>query len=194
MYLQPDSMAVKKPIPMSQAFYNIKGWHNNGNIQLDHRIVEELELDDYVNLIFSKGKKTVFLYIGYYSTIKKVGAAHSPLVCFTGQGWSLSDLENKRLKIGEEKIHIKRAIASIGNRKELLLYWFQAYDRTSSGTFLQKLNTLQVKLKNGREDNAFVRITVPMDRITIEEAHNTGREFVELFYPIFLEYIKEGQY
>jgi EpsI family protein len=177
---------------MTHAFTNIKGWHNNGIVQLDRKIVEELELDDYVNYNFYKGKETVFLYIGYYSTIKKVGAAHSPLVCFTGQGWSLSDLESKSLKIGEEKIHIKRAIASIGDRKELLLYWFQAYDRTSAGSFLQKLNTLWSKFKNGREDNAFVRITVPMNGKSAEQAYSTGKDFIEIFYPLFLEYIQKS--
>lgn len=192
VYQQPESKAAKKQMTLAQTLAEIKGWNSKGLIELDQEIVESLELDDYVNHNFSNGSETVFLYIGYYLTSKKVGAADSPLVCFPGQGWQLSDPENDILKIGEEKINLTKMIASIGTRKELLIYWFQAYDRTSPGTFLQKLNTLWSKFKNRREDNAFVRITVPMDGKTIEQAYSTGKDFIELFYPRFLEYIQES--
>ncbi|GAG81238.1 unnamed protein product, partial [marine sediment metagenome] len=66
------------------------------------------------------------------------------------------------------------------------------FDRTSQGTFHQKFNTLWSKFRNGREDNAFVRITVAMDGIKADEAYKTGKEFIELFYPLFLEYVKES--
>jgi EpsI family protein len=192
VYWQPEPKAAKKRLALAQSFEGIKGWRNNGFVQLDQRIVNSLELDDYVNHNFSNGGEMVSLYIGYYLTSKKVGAAHSPLVCFPGQGWVLSNSENKSLKIGEEKVNLKKMVASIGSRKELLIYWFQAYDRTSQGTFLQKLNTLWSKFRNGRGDNAFVRITVPMDGIKAGEAYKTGKEFIELFYPRFLEYVKEN--
>lgn len=83
-------------------------------------------------------------------------------------------------------------VASIGSRKELLIYLFQAYDRTSPGTFLQKLNTLWSKFRNGREDNAFVRITVPLNGMAVDEAYSTGKKFVENFYPQFLKYVREN--
>jgi hypothetical protein len=83
-------------------------------------------------------------------------------------------------------------VASIGPRKELLIYWFQAYDRTSPGTFRQKFNTLLSKFHKGREDNAFVRITVPMNEITVDEAYSTGKNFIEKFYPHFLKYVREN--
>ena len=192
IYWQPESKAAKKQSTLAQTLAEIRGWHNNGLVELDQEIVQWLELDDYINHNFSNGRETVSLYIGYYLTSKKVGAAHSPLVCFPGQGWYLSDSENKTLKIGEEKINLKKMTASIGPRKELLIYWFQAFDRTSPGTFGQKLNTLWSKFKNGREDNAFVRVTVPMDGISSEEAYSTGENFIKLFYPLFLKYIKES--
>jgi len=192
VYWQPDSKAAKKQLTLTETLSNLKGWRSKGLVELDRLIVDTLKLDDYVNHNFSNGGEMVSLYIGYYLTSKNVGAAHSPLVCFPGQGWGLSDSENNLIKIGENKINLKTMVASIGSRKELLIYWFQAYDRTSPGTFLQKLNTLWSKFRNGREDNAFVRITVPMDGITADQAYTTGREFIELFYPRFLKYVKEN--
>jgi EpsI family protein len=193
VYRQPESKAAKKQLTLAEALSDIKGWHSKGLFELDRRIVEALDLDDYVNHNFSNGIETVSLYIGYYLTSKKVGAAHSPLVCFQGQGWLLSDSKNKTLRIGEEKISLKKMIATIGNRKELLIYWFQAYDRTSPGTFLQKLNILLSKFRNERVDNAFVRVTVPMQNMSAEEAYNTGIRFIENFYPVFLDYVKNDK-
>jgi len=192
VYWQPDSKEAKKRFTLAQTFANIKGWQNNGLVLLDRRILKTLELDDYVNHNFSNDGDNVYLYIGYYLTSKKVGAVHSPLVCFPGQGWVLSESENKTLKIDEEKINLTKIIASIGSRKELLIYWFQAYDRTSPGTFLQKLNILFSKFRNKRVDNAFVRITVPIQNGSIEEAYNSGVKFIEDFYPVFLDYVKNG--
>ncbi len=193
VYWQPESKASKKQLTLSETLSDIKGWRSEGLVELDRGIVESLDLDDYVNHNFSNGSETVSLYIGFYLTSKKVGAAHSPLVCFPGQGWVLADAENKSLRIGEEKINYSKMLASIGSRKELLIYWFQAFDRTSPGTFLQKLNTLWSKFHKGRTDNAFVRITVAIHDKSVDEAYDTGIQFIEAFYPRFLEYIKENQ-
>jgi EpsI family protein len=189
VYWQPGSRVANKRLTLAEAVANIKGWRSEGPVPLDRNIVDSLELDDYVNGNFSNGRQTVSLYIGYYLTSKKVGAAHSPLVCFPGQGWVLSDSQNQSLSIGEEKLKFSKMLASIGARKELLIYWFQAYNRTSPGTFLQKLNTLWSKFRNGRTDNAFVRVTVPIHDRSIDEAYDTGMKFVKAFYPRFLEYI-----
>lgn len=191
IYWQPSSKAVEKKLSLSQALSDIKGWKSNGSTPLDPRIVKSLKLDDYVNQTYSNGNNTVSLYIGYYLTTKKVGAAHSPLVCFPGQGWVLSDVEEKSLKIGKASIHLLDMLAARGQSKELVLYWFQAYDRTSPGTFLQKIYTLWAKFIHHREDNAFVRVSIPMENQAKSRAFDTGFAFINEFYPQFLKYVRE---
>ena len=190
VYSQTDSVSVKKKMPLYRALAKIEGWQVE-QVRLDKEIVDALKLDDYVNQNYKNGQDSVSLYIGYYLTSKKVGAAHSPLVCFPGQGWQLSDLERKAAILGDETINLQQIIASNGGRKELLIYWFQSYDKTSPGTFVQKLNTLFSKFVNRREDNAFVRVTVPMAGISDGEAYQIGVKFIKSFYPIFLQYVKE---
>ena len=190
IHLNFNSSIKTKRIPLSQTVNNIKGWENTGVTNFGKNIVEALELDDYVNQTYFQGNKTVSLYIGYYNTAKKVGAAHSPLVCFPGQGWVVSKAEDKSINIKKYTLNLKSMIVSKGKRKELILYWFQAYDKTSSGTFLQKVYTLQSKFFQHREDNAFVRVIIPMtDGKSKEYAFQTGIEFIEIFYPDFVKYI-----
>ena len=124
-------------MPLAQALEGIDGWRSSDLVQLDRKIIDALFLDEYVNNRFSNGSESVFLYVGYYLTSKKVGAAHSPLVCFPGQGWILDDFEDKdtSIRVDNETINLRHIIATLGNREELLLYWWQAFDKTSPDTF-----------------------------------------------------------
>jgi len=190
IYRHPSSKAVEKKIPLSQALSDINGWVMRGYTPLDPTIVKALELDDYINQNYSNGNNTISLYIGYYLTTKKVGAAHSPLVCFPGQGWVVSNTKDESLTIGGHHLQLASMVIDMGQRKELVLYWYQSFDKTSSGTFLQKIYALWAKFLNRGEENAFVRISISMDRQSIEKVFITGAEFINAFYPRFLKYLK----
>lgn len=192
IYGDKGSENARKPVPLTHALANLPGWTTAGNLPLDAKIVDSLELDDYFYQNFTNGKESVSLYIGYYFSSKKVGAAHSPLVCFPGQGWLLQGGRQRAINVGGEKINLMSVEASTPNRKELLIFWFQAFDDTSSSEFFQKLYTLKSKILNGREDNAFVRITVPMDKISPDAAYAIGVGFIQTFYPSFLKQIHSG--
>ena len=192
IYVQPSSKVITKKVLLSQTLSDINGWKIDGVIPLDQRVVNMLQLDDYVNQYYSKGNKTVSLYVGYYLTTEKLGVVHDPLVCFPGQGWIISKAEKKTLRIRGDNVHLTSMIVTKGQQKELTLYWFQAFDKTSPNTFLQKIYSLLVKYLNGREDNAFVRVTIQMNKQSIKEASNIGVKFIEDFFPLFLKYVREN--
>ena len=192
IYRKPPSRAANKQVPLAQALADIKGWTVSGNAPLDQKILKALELDDYVNHSFTNGNDTISLYIGYYLTSKKVGAAHSPLVCFPGQGWVLSKAEKRSLIVQGNDVHLMSMVISKGQMKELVLYWFQAFDRSTPGTFLQKVYALLAKFFHAKEDNAFVRISMSLEGKSLDEAQETMFAFIRDFYPVFLTYIRQG--
>jgi EpsI family protein len=195
IYWDFDSKVTTKRIPLSQAVNNLKGWKITGFTNLDKSIVEALNLDDYVNQNYFKGNKTVSLYIGYYNTGKKVGAAHSPLVCFPGQGWVVKDKKKNNLILNpknDEKVSYSSMVAERSGEKELVVYWVQSYDTTTRDTFSQKITLLWNRLFNKGEDNAFVRITMRIGEKSAPECEETIKEFIKAFYPVFLEYVKTG--
>ena len=133
IYRTPTSKGVNKQIPLTQALSDIKGWVMSKYTPLDPRIVKSLELDDYANQNYSNGKNTISLYIGYYLTTKKVGAAHDPLVCFPGQGWLVSDKQKDKIVLNpkpRDSISYSSMMVQRGSQKELIIYWFQSYDKT----------------------------------------------------------------
>jgi len=193
IYLRPSSKAVEKRVPLNQVLSDLEGWRSSGFIELDPRIVKSLELDDYINQSYSNGKDTVSLYIGYYLTSKKVGAAHDPLVCFPGQGWLVSDTQKGKIGLNPEpggSMSYSSMIVHRRSQKELIVYWFQSYDKTNPDTLSQKINSLWGKLSQGREDNALVRISTPVGEKSLSECRETIFEFISSFYPVFLDYIK----
>jgi EpsI family protein len=178
--------------PLKTAMENIEGWTARPPIDLDPAIVKALALDDYLNRNYTRGEDTLALYIGYYYTSEKIGAAHDPLVCFPGQGWELSQQEIGAFTIpqaSDTRVEYASMVAEIGGHKELIVYWFQAMDSTSPNTFWQKINLLRKKLFNQGGENAFVRISLPLKNGSVGETRQLIEEFVERFYPQFVAYV-----
>ena len=181
-----------KDRPVLEVLSNIGDWEIGNVIPMDQEILKILNLDDYLHQTYRNGHGMVSLYIGYYMTANKVGEAHSPLVCFPGQGWVISNMKKETLMVGSSPISLMTMIVTKGENKELILYWYQSVDKTASDTFGQKIQTLWHKFYNRREDNAFVRISVPVGAFGKEEALKTGVAFIKVFYPEFLEHIRNG--
>lgn len=172
----------------------IQGWSKPVVSPLDELIISTLRLDDYVNLVYNQNQHSIALYIGYYSQAGKVGAAHDPLVCFPGQGWILSQRKEGIIEVdvGEDtstKVNYASMVGQSGSAKELIVYWFQAYDRTSPGTFWQKILLAWRRIRQKGSANAFVRITTPIDGQTTNEEHAAIENFIKAFYPTFYSHI-----
>jgi EpsI family protein len=192
VHLGTRSYAVVKTGNLREGLAGLGGWRISGDTPLEPAIASELMLDDYINRSYANGADSVSLYIGYYLSSKKVGAAHSPLVCFPGQGWFLQDPVLKTEMVEGREIHLMHVTASTPQSKVLLIFWFQSYDRTTSSEFFQKLNTLRSRFFEQREDNAFVRVTVPMDKRSACEAYQIGISFIRDFYPVFISHVHKS--
>ena len=173
---------------------DIPDWHRKGGTELAPKVVKELKLDDYVNSGYANGSEEVFLYIGQYYSSEKVGAAHDPLVCFPGQGWKISSRSSGKIQVpgtaGNRSVSYSTMIAEMGDRRQLLLYWFQSFDKAHSNTLLQKLSSFKNTLLGRGQNNAFVRISTSLEKKDPSEAKDLIVEFVRDFYPLYLEYIK----
>ncbi len=189
VHTMPVSQAVIKKISLRAALSSIGDWRIEGFSPLDKKIVEALDLDDYLNAAYSRGQDTASLYVGYYGSAKKVGAAHDPLVCFHGQGWVITESAGDVLLLKDGRhINCSCMLVERDEMKELIVYWFQSYRYTCSSTFSQKVVSLWNRLAANREDNAFVRVIVPV-KDSASSARLVANDFIESFYPTFIEFI-----
>jgi EpsI family protein len=191
VHATPKPTIVIPAFSLDDSLGTLPGWAES-KIPIQEDIIKALELDDYLYSFYQQGSNPASLYIGYYYSKKKLGAAHSPLVCIPGSGWKISNLRkirnaNEGTRKYPEEISVMRI--EKGENKELVVYWFQAYDRATSDTFRQKVATLFQKIRKGKEANAFVRVTVPIRDGGDKEAYDVARKFITAFYPRFLDYI-----
>ena len=180
---------------LAESLQNIDGWTKKVDAPLDLSIVMELKLDEYINTVYQKDNQEVTLYIGYYAQSEKVGAAHDPLVCFPGQGWVLSQKKDDTVEVDiangiTATVNYASMVGRSGDSMQFIVYWFQAYDKTSPSTFSQKLFLIWKRLLNQGTQNAFVRITTSL---TSPGNHQdvTAKidNFIQSFYPQFYRHI-----
>jgi len=186
--------SVKKG-SLNQALAKVDGWKAGPHIPYDKEVVKSLALDDYVNRVFVKDDNSIALYVGYYLTSKKVGAAHDPLVCFPGQGWSVSGRNKGIVEIdGDADLKVSYSTMMVNrgvDNTNVILYWFQAYETANTNTLSQKITAMKQKITDAREDNAFVRLTCSTAERSKAECIESMRDFIKGFYPVFLNYIRE---
>ena len=178
--------------PLQQVFAKIGAWNLVRNFPMDDSIIEELKLDDYLFQSYGRDKVLVNLYIGYYHSSRKVGAAHHPLVCFQGQGWQISNRQSGEYLLTHDpglKISYSSMIAERQGERELIVYWFQAHSKAVATPPAQKYALFLNKLSGKGEDNAFVRITTPIGKETPEAVQKNLFDFIEGFYPDFYRYV-----
>jgi len=187
-----DDRPLKVKAPLREAFADIKGWNATGNALLDENVERALELDDYLFSGYERGDKIVSLYIGYYRSAAKIGAAHDPLVCFSGQGWRTGGHVRGKYALRALpglQIAYSSMLAENAGERALILYWFQTNGRTSSNSFSQKIDMISDRIFKRGEDNAFVRITTPLGNEVPEVARKRIFDFIDTFYPAFHSYM-----
>lgn len=187
-----QSQASVDKKPLQQVFSGFGPWRNCGTFPMDAKIVEALQLDDYLYQAFQREQGGVNLYIGYYHSAKKVGAAHDPLVCFQGQGWKISQRDSGSYALTRHpglKISYSSMLAERQDEREVIVYWFQANAKAAADTQSQKVAMMLDKIAGKGGESAFVRLSTPVGGGTPEAARRRIFEFIEDFYPDFLNYV-----
>jgi EpsI family protein len=108
----------------------------------------------------------ITLFVAYYNTLEKAGSSHSPIVCFTGQGWHIDKVDDVEIPLsprGTSSIRINWMAQSKQSATMVTLYWYQARGRIFTNRGLQKLCLFYRSLFRNSTSNAFVRLTVSLD-------------------------------
>lgn len=189
-YSSESPSAVPNKKPLKNYFINIDGFQSVDNIDLSQEAYDMLKLDDYYFASYANAGQRVNLYIGYYYSANKAYASHSPLVCYPSQGWKLEGRQKSgHLNIGKYRINYDEVITSLGRDRELVIYWYQAYQHTTSFIYKNKILMAYNRLVNKNEQHAFVRIAVPFGKSDYATAKQSALAFINAFYPIFIDYI-----
>jgi EpsI family protein len=177
---------------LSEFLREIDGYKIGTDIPLEKGVSNMLKLDDYVFTNYNKDNQNVTLYIGHYYTLAKLTAAHSPLVCYPSQGWIIDEPITHQVTISNDTLHYGELVARLGDKQELIMYWYQAYHKSMSEISKLKLATAINKLRDNNEQHGFVRVSIPFSGTDQEQARATGLTFIKAFWPHYLSYIENN--
>lgn len=155
----------------------------------DKNVLSILDPDKivYRNYHNNTGHPPITLFIGYYNTLEKADFSHSPLVCFTGQGWKIDSTTKKEISIDLQDtpiIRVNQMIQTKLNTTMITLFWYQSTHRAFTNRGIQKLSLFLGKFSGRLDHNAFIRITtiVPPEK-SEEETITHLFSFIKDMYP-----------
>jgi len=133
------------------------------NAPIEAEEVRASGVSDYLNWDYDLGGvQPVSLYIGYHATQQGDKRMHSPTLCLPGSGWTPNDARLVPVAAEGHTYTVNRYMLQKGPYQILVYYWFQGRGRVTAGEGTLKLNAFKDALVSHRDEEALVRIVVPM--------------------------------
>lgn len=128
---------------------------NPEQLALINKIYNQTLSRTYIN---DKGDR-VMLSIAYGGDQSDSMQVHRPEVCYTGNGFQMTDIEIVDLDTGYGIIPIKRIFAIMGERREPITYWITIGDAVAVNTLKWKLQQLKYGLTGRVPDGLLFRVS-----------------------------------
>jgi len=171
---------------------NIAEWVGT-DIVMDKTVFSMIQPDvlvfrDYKN----KRGNIINVYIGYYHSMDKSDLAHSPLVCYPGQGWDVKDVDVREVGIDgfPGGIQVHPLVIEKGRDTDLVWYWYQTIGYSTASVGKMRIKLFLNKLKGRDTSNCFIRISIPIQNGNLEEGEKILHGFIQEAYPSIYEHLK----
>jgi EpsI family protein len=133
------------------------------DVQVEPFVMAALSPDLAVSKVYTKrGKPSITLFMAYYTTMEKADLSHSPIVCFTGQGWEFLSVTTRKVPVtssGRQVVSVNHSIQKKLDTTLVTLYWYQSVNEAYANRGYQKLALFFGKLMGAKDNNAFMRLT-----------------------------------
>lgn len=175
------------PISDNEFPSRIAGWTGE-EVIYDKEVLSSLAPDKIIYKTFHKEKSgpPITLFMAYYNIHEKADLSHSPVVCFTGQGWEIKEKGRKEIPINlpnNAKITVNHMVQSKLDTTMITLFWFQSANRAFANRGIQKLFLFFENLLGRPDNNAFVRLTsiVPPGKSVVETTDYLSAFVIDLY-------------
>lgn len=186
-------------VPKRETFFEfptrVETWTGRRSA-LEQVYLDALKLDDYILADYLRGgRELVNLYVAWYDSQRAGNSAHSPRSCLPGGGWRMTQfdqIEVRGVQVAGKPLRVNRVQIELGNRKQLVYYWFQQRGRVITNEYLVKWYLFVDSLTRQRTDGAMVRLVTPLELgETVEQADRRLVEFASQAAPRLDRYIPD---
>jgi EpsI family protein len=120
------------------------------------------------------------LFIAFYSMQAAGEAMHSPKNCLPGSGWEIWKYGESAVPFENGSVTINRYYIQKGRDRQVVLYWYQSYDRVVASEYYAKLCLVWDSVMKQRTAGSIVRITTA----DTPEAERQALELAEKMLPL----------
>jgi len=168
----------------------IGNWTGHDVVYDKAMLLRELSPDKMIYKSYNDGHfgPAITLFMAYYNTLEKADLSHSPIICFTGQGWHIEKVTKKVIPIelppNTHEITVNQMIQNKLDTTMITLFWYQTATHASANRGFQKLSLFFDKVSGKRDNNAFVRLSLilPSGK-SVEQTSPYLLTFVRDLYP-----------
>ena len=184
LFLNKGEASVPRA-PLASFPAAIDGWQGKDQL-FPTRILENLGVDEYIMRNFTKGKDSIWLYVGYYKNQKEGAVPHSPRHCYPGTGFN--PIRNDVITIpvdypGMKAIRPNRYVFARGQEREVVIYWYQSRGRVIADEYVEKMFLIRDAIFRNRSDGGLVRYSIGATAETVEAQGKLLEAFVSRTYP-----------
>lgn len=180
------SEKVPQRLPLADFSLDNTSWKNVQEQQMDAETLDILKADDILSRVYvnKADGQVATLFVAYFETQRTGKAPHSPKNCLPGSGWAPSQSGMIDLAIpGEaQPIRVNQYVVSKGDNQSVVLYWYQARNRSIASEYEAKIFTVLDSIRYNRSDTALVRVVVGVDNGDTRRAMTAAADFVKAFY------------
>jgi EpsI family protein len=178
--------------PLRQFPASFAGWEVVQEGPLDKNTLDVLKADDTMSRVYVKPGSTegVNLFVAYFQTQQTGQTPHSPKNCLPGSGWTPTEVGTMTIAVAgvSSPIEVNKYIVSQGEKKNVVLYWYQSHGRIVADEFKAKFYVVVDSIRYHRSDEALVRVIVPVAPSGIEATLDLGTDFIKAAFPKLLSY------
>jgi len=168
------------------------GEWKGSDIPYDEKVFKTLGADVTFFRKYMDGEgSTVDLYIAYYQDMQKADLSHAPIICYTGQGWTILDEGYQKIYVNPSEITINNMLIQKGLQRMVIFYWYQLSDKAVASHIKQKIFLTWDRLLGRENTSAFIRVSTPVQENSVDHAIEVQEIFVKEAYPYILRIFQE---
>ena len=166
------------------------GWGAVREDPIGADVARELRADQLLSRSYAQaaGGARASLFVAWFQS-QRAGASqpHSPKVCLPAAGWIPAVTGEITLPTEAGEITVNRYIVVNREQRNVVLYWYQAPRRVTTGEWQAKFWSVADALRDRRTDTALVRVVVASQLNGDEAATAAAASFVQSLYPMLRE-------
>ncbi len=167
------------------------GWTMVRDVPIEKEVQDILKADDTLNRVYVNPADHVEanLFIGFFKTQRTGQSPHSPKNCLPGSGWEPTQTGLVSIPVPglAEPILANRYVASHGDEKAVVIYWYQSHQRIIASEYAAKFWLVADSIRYHRSDTALVKLVLPVPNNDADAATAIGIDLAQAVFPDLLK-------